>query len=279
MKLGMNIRNWGIHATPDFLTACAQSADNSSLDAIWFNDHVGLPPVLDDNPYGIPADMGPIIDPLAFGNFLAAVTRRIAFGTAVLIIPYRPPLITNKLIASIQVLSGNRFLLGVGPGYLEEEFRALGVPKSRRGQITDDTLAFLRASADSLVVEVNGQPIELNPALPMPPVYVGGSAEIAIPRALALGDGWIPAGKPPEDLQAPITELQNRARDNGRGDMEVIAMKTLPLEDTNAAIDLACAYRDVGVTHLVHTQGYDSTAQYAEVVAQIDGPIRAALGA
>ncbi|MCZ6892749.1 MAG: LLM class flavin-dependent oxidoreductase, partial [Gammaproteobacteria bacterium] len=101
MKLGMNIRNWGPTATPDFLRACAEAADKSTLDAIWFNDHIGLPPKLENNDYGIPDDMGAILDPLAFSNFLAAVTRRIHFGTAVLIIPYRSAILTNKLIATI----------------------------------------------------------------------------------------------------------------------------------------------------------------------------------
>ncbi len=278
MELGMNIRNWGPGATPDFLRSCAEAADRSTLDAIWFNDHIGLPPTIADNQYGIPDDMGAIVDPLAFASFLAAATSRIRFGTAVLILPYRPPLLTNKLIASAQVLSGNRMLLGIGPGYLDEEFRALGVPRSRRGRITDETLAFLHASARDPVIEANGQPFVLEPALPLPPIYVGGKAEVAIPRAVKYGDGWMPVGLSPDELRPAIASLQAQAADAGRGAMAVVAMKTLPLDDAAAAADLAGAYRDAGVTHLVHTQGYDSPAQYAEVVAQVDGGVRAALG-
>lgn len=278
MELGMNIRNWGPTAQPGFLRACAEAADRSTLDAIWFNDHIGLPPKIADNAYGIPDDMGAIVDPLAFASYLAAVTTRIRFGTAVLVVPYRPALLTNKLIASAQVLSGNRFLLGVGPGYLEEEFRALGVPRSRRGRITDEILAFLRASAANPEVEVNGQPLLLNPALTLPPIYVGGGAKVAIPRAIALGDGWMPVGTAPGELAPQVAELQERAAAAGRGSMAVVAMKTLPLAEPDAAAELACAYRDAGVTHLVHTQGYDSPAQYGEVVEQVDGDIRRALG-
>ncbi|MEQ8660067.1 MAG: TIGR03619 family F420-dependent LLM class oxidoreductase [Gammaproteobacteria bacterium] len=277
MQLAMNIRNWGPTATPAFLRDCAAAADRSTLDAIWFNDHIGLPPVIADNAYGIPDAMGAVLDPLGFACWLAAVTERIAFGTAVLVVPYRPPLLTNKLVTTVQVLSGSRFRLGVGPGYLAEEFRALGVPRSRRGALTDEILAFLHASARDPLIEANGQALRLEPTLPLPPIYVGGKAEVALARALRHGDGWMPVGMLPADLVAPIAELQERAAEQGRGLMEVIAMKTLPLDDRPAAAALVRAYRDAGVTQLVHTQAYDSPAHYAEVVAQVDGELRAAL--
>ena len=277
MKLAMNIRNWGPTATPEFLRACAEAADRSGLDAIWFNDHLGLPPKIDDNEYGISSDMGTILDPLGFATYLAACTSRIQFGTGVLILPYRPQIVTSKLLATIQVLSHGRFLLGVGPGYLEEEFRALGVSRTRRGRDTDDMIDFLHACAESELIEAHGQPFVLSPKLDCPPIYVGGSPKIAIPRTVRCADGWMPVGFLPDELAPHVAELNQRAADAGRGPLEVVAMKTLPLDDLAAAIDLAAGYRDAGVTHLVHTQGYDSPAQYAEIVQQIDGEIRAAL--
>ena len=87
----------------------------------------------------------------------------------------------------------------------------------------------------------------------------------------------MPVGLSPADLAPHVMELQQRAADAGRDKLEVVAMKTLPLAEPAAAIELAEAYRDAGVTHLVHTQGYDSPQQYGEVVAQLDGEIRAAL--
>ena len=277
MELGMNIRNWGPTATADFLRACAEAADRSTLDAIWFNDHIGFPPKIENNEYGIPEDMGAILDPLAFGNYLAAATKRIKFGTAVLVVPYRSAILTNKLIATIQVLSNNRFLLGIGPGYLEEEFKALGVPRNRRGKITDETLAFLNATAKDPLIESNGQPFLLNPVLSRPPIYIGGRADIAIPRSLKYGDGWMPVGAAPDQLKANIASFRQQAADAGKPPPAIVAMKTLPLDDMAQAGELAQGYKDVGVTHLVHTQGYDSPAQYAEVVAQVDGEIRGML--
>jgi len=274
VKLGMNIRNWGPTATPKFLGACAVTADNSSLDAIWFNDHIGFPPKIENNVYGIPDDMGTILDPLAFANYLAAVTTRIAFGTAVLVIPYRSAILTNKLITTIQVLSNKRFLLGIGPGYLEEEFRALGVPLRRRGKITDETLAFLNSTSKDPLIEANNQPFLLNPVLSRPPIYIGGKAEVAIPRSIKYGDGWMPVSLLPEQLAEDIQSFNEQATAAGKQPPEIIAMKTLPLNDMTETIELAQHYQDVGVTQLVHTQGYDSPTQYAEVVEQVDTEVR-----
>jgi len=277
LKLAINIRNWGDRATRDFLRTCAEAADRSTLDAIWFNDHIGLPPKIANNEYGIPDDMGTILDPLAFAAYLAAVTDRIVFGSAVLILPYRPAILTNKWIATIQELSGNRFILGVGSGYLEEEFRALDVSRNQRGRITDETLAFLRGSASGPLIECNGQPIVLKPVLHLPPVYVGGKPEIAIPRAIRFGNGWMPVGMLPEALAPHVAAYRQQAADQGLPPPEIIAMKTLPLDDFDQAIELAQHYASIGVTQLVHTQGYDSTAQYGEVIYAIDNALRSQL--
>ena len=114
-------------------------------------------PEIKNNVFGVPKEMGSIIDPLGLACYFASVTRRVRFGTGVLVLPYRPALLTNKLLTAIQVLSDNRFLLGIGAGYLAEEFQALGVPIKKRGQITDETLALLNESSQSSLVESNGQ--------------------------------------------------------------------------------------------------------------------------
>ena len=152
--------------------------------------------------------MGVILEPLAFGAYLAATTNRIRFGTAVLILPYRPLILTSKLISTIQVLSDNRFLLGVGPGYLAEEFKALGVPRTRRGKITDETLAFLHETSRDELIEANGQPFLLKPRLNRPPIFIGGAAKVAIPRAVKFGDGWMPVSIEPDELKPQVDELQ-----------------------------------------------------------------------
>jgi alkanesulfonate monooxygenase SsuD/methylene tetrahydromethanopterin reductase-like flavin-dependent oxidoreductase (luciferase family) len=276
MKLGMTIRNWGPRATPEFLTECARIAYRSTLDAIWFNDHLGFPPEL---PAGmpVPREMGDILDPLGFANYLAACTSRIMFGTGVLVLPYRPEIVTQKLLTTIQVLSGNRFLLGVGTGYLEGEFKALGVSKSQRGKLTDQTIDFLRGSAEHEQVISNKHPLILKPKLKCPPIYIGGAADVAIPRTVSRGDGWMPMGTLPDALAPLIARLHEAGAAAGRDGLEVVMMKTLPMADRAAAVEMARAYQQAGVTHLIHVQPYDSPQQFAEVLAQFDGEIRGAL--
>ena len=277
MKFGTNIRNWGPTGHPAMIAACARIADESTLDSIWINDHIGLPPAFDDNPYGISAEMSHILDPLGVACYLAGITQRIRFGTGVLILPYRPALPTAKWIATIQELSAGRFLLGTGVGYVEEEFRALGVPRNQRGAISDDILGFLRECAAGEIVERNATRLVVRPRLKMPPIYVGGAPSVAIPRAVRFGDGWMPVGFMPEVLQPHVDRLKRLAAEAGRSPPEVVQMKTLPLSDAAAARDLARAYRDVGVTHLVHTQAYPDEDSYREVVDRLCNDIAPAL--
>jgi alkanesulfonate monooxygenase SsuD/methylene tetrahydromethanopterin reductase-like flavin-dependent oxidoreductase (luciferase family) len=167
MKLGINIWNWGDQAHRDAILACAQAADRSGLDSVWVNDHVGFPP----REQGADArdDFGSVLDPLSVLGFLAACTERIALGTAVLLLPYRPALLTAKWVASLQVLSRGRILLGVGVGWMPAEFQALGVDRRRRGELTDERLAFLHRCFESDVIESNGQALRFAPRPSRPP--------------------------------------------------------------------------------------------------------------
>lgn len=277
MKIGMNFRNWGPHANRENLLACARIADESTLDSIWVNDHIGFPPTAWNNEHGISEMMGEILDPYAVMAFLAAVTSRIDFGSAVMIGPYRPPLPTAKWLQSIQVLSDNRLQFGVGPGYLTEEFKALGVAKNRRGKLTDELLEFLHAAFNNEMVECNGQALKLRPRAQRPPFLIGGSPNIAIPRAIKRGDGWMPVSIMPSDLKPIIAEFNQQAAAAGREPLQVVAMKTLPLDNLTEAVELAVAYRDAGATQLVHTQGYDNPDEYQALVDTVCNEIQPAI--
>src|SRR6185295_3617777 len=129
MKLGVVIRNMGPASTRELVTAAAQAADACpAVDDVWVVDHVAIPP---DDAEG---SGGRYLEPLATLAYLAGLTSRVHLGTAVLVLPYRPPLLTAKWIATIQELSGERLLLGVGVGWMNAEFRALGVDPRRRGR-------------------------------------------------------------------------------------------------------------------------------------------------
>ena len=277
MKIGMNYRNWGPYATRENLLACARIADASTLDSIWVNDHIGLPKFGWDNQFGISQEMGNIVDPFAVMAFLGAVTARIEFGSGVVVAPYRPPLPTAKWLQSIQVLSNNRMLFGLGAGYLTEEFVALGVKKNQRGTLTDELLDLLHKAFTEEEVECHGQALVLKPQPKRPPFLIGGSVQVATARAIARGDGWMPVGIVPADLKPLVKDFQQRTAAAGRAPLQVVAMKTLPLDRLQEAIEMARAYRDAGVTHLVHTQAYDTPAQYQGIVDIVCGEIRPAV--
>ena len=276
MKLSINIRNWGPYSTRDILLECARAADASGLDTVWINER--LTSSLD-----APTDMpevvtpGRTLEPLAMLAFLAAATHRIGLGSGVINVPFRPALPTAKLVATIQELSGGRLRLGVGTGWMAAEFRALGLDPKRKGKMTDDTLAFLHRCFATDIVDSNGQNILFQPRPARPPIYVGGAPPHALRRTVRFGEGWIPAGVEPADLKPGIEQLHQLSAEAGRPPLEVIAMKTLPIDDPPKAVAYAHQFLAVGVSHIVHTQGYESVTEYRRNIEVLEEKIRPAL--
>jgi len=208
----------------------AQAVDESGLDTVWINERLTFPPgAAASLPRAEVETTMRSLDPLATLAFLAAATKQIALGTAVLNLPFRPALVTAKWLATVQDLSGGRVRIGVGTGWMDEEFRALGLDPKRRGTMTDESLALLHRCFEDEVVEVNGQEIVFQPRPVRPPIYVGGWPPYALRRAVRFGDGWIPAGIEPTELKPAIAQLRELSEAAGRRALEVVAMKTLPL--------------------------------------------------
>jgi probable F420-dependent oxidoreductase len=206
MRFGIALRTMGTAATGGILQACAARAESAGLDTLWIPDHIAIPP---DDAEG---SGGRYLDPLATLAWLAARTSRIRLGTAVLILPYRPALPTAKAIATIQELSGERLELGVGVGWMEAEFRAVGRSRGERGRLCDEVLGFLHGAFDAPddVAVSNGQPFLFRPNPKKPRIWIGGAAPQALVRAARFGDGWLPMNDDPEKLVAPIAELAAR---------------------------------------------------------------------
>ncbi len=249
-KLGFLARNMGPQADAETLVGVAEAAEAAGLDDLWVVDHIAIPP---DDAEG---SQGRYLDPLATLAFLAARTERIGLGTAVLILPYRPPLPTAKWIASVQELSQGRLRLGIGAGWMEPEFRALGVPRRERGARTDAMLAFLSECFASDRVEAHGQEFLFRPRPKRPPIYIGGGTPRALERALRWGEGWMPMARDPEALREPIETLRTRAAETGRPPLEIVALCTLPLDDPGRARARAAAFGAVGADRLIHGERY-----------------------
>jgi probable F420-dependent oxidoreductase len=251
MQLGINIRTMGESSTREIIAAAALAAEECpAVSDVWIPDHIAIPP---DDAEG---SGGRYLDPLATLAYLAALTSRVRIGTSVLVLPYRPALPTAKAIATIQELSGGRVLLGVGVGWMQAEFRAVGVDYRRRGRISDEILDFVdRCFADE-VVEANGQPFLFKPRPARPAMFIGGAPEHALRRVLRHRAGWMPFAMTPDALRGPIANLRVQAQDAGLPAPEIAVLTSLPTSDAAAARNLVAAYAAAGVGHVIHGARY-----------------------
>src|SRR5437763_1348652 len=176
MEIGVNVPNFGPGTDPDALRRWAQTVEGLGFDLLMVSDHIAITPDVAEQ---YPA---PFYEPFTTLSWLAGVTRRIRLGTTVLIVPYRHPLLVARMAANLDRLSGHRLVLGVGVGWARQEFEALGVPFGQRGRLTDEYLRAMRAAwADH--DDYRSGPI---------PIWVGGTSDAAIRRAVRLGDAWHP---------------------------------------------------------------------------------------
>ena len=270
-KLDVYLRNMGPQSTRAAILACAHAAETAGLDALWVADHIAIPP---DDAEG---SNGRYLDPLATLAFLAGATERISLGTGVLVVPYRPALPTAKWVATIQELSGERLWLGVGVGWMEPEFRAVGVARRDAPRVTDATLAFLVRCFAEDVVEANGQPFLFRPRPRRPPIIVGGAPPHALRRAVRYGDGWMPMGRDPDAIRPAIEQLRELAAAAGKPAPEVVMLTSLPVDDPPAAAARARAFADVGATRVVHGARYADAAEFARVADVLSTTVAPAL--
>lgn len=263
MLVSTNLRNWGLGSDPKTMVECAALAEKAGLHTLWVNERLSTPEGM-----GWPQeDGGRYLDCLMALTFLAAHTSSIQLGTGVLNVPYRLPFQLVKQVASLQDLSANRFRFGIGVGWYETEFEVIGVPYRQRGKMTDAALRLFHDAFANDAVSINGFEFPMLPRPSRPPVYVGGASEAALKRTVDYGDGWIAAGKTPQEITEPRDRLYELAEAAGKPKPAVIAMKTLPLEDPGAAVEMAQAYAAAGCDEVVHAGGYPTTSAYAERIA------------
>ena len=199
MRLGVNVPNFGPGTSPDILRRWALTAEGLGFDLLMISDHVAVTP---DVAGQYPA---PFYEPFTTLAWLAGQTRDIRLGTTVLIVPYRHPLLMARMAANLNDLSGGRLVLGVGVGWAEQEFAALGVPFRQRGRLTDEYLLAMRAAwQDS--GDYRSGPI---------PIWVGGNSDAALRRAARLGDAWHPLRFTPDWIEV-AAGLRSAATGPGR---------------------------------------------------------------
>jgi probable F420-dependent oxidoreductase len=194
MKVGVNLINFGPSAKPENLRRWATLTEDLGYHLLMTSDHVAMTP---DVQARFPA---PFYEPLSTLGWLAGVTRNIAIGATVIILPYRNPLEIARAFANIDQLSGGRCILGVGVGWAQQEFEALGIPFNKRGAISSEYLAVIKQAWGQEFSSFDGEFIRFKDVQntpfpvqkPHPPIWVGGKSPGALRRAVRLGDAWHP---------------------------------------------------------------------------------------
>ncbi len=252
MEFGFSLPGRGPLAQPDQVLTIAATAEKLRYASVFVTDHIVLPASTARSMYPYsPTGRFPggsrqdYFEPLTMLAYLARATSKISLGTSVLVAPYGHPLLAAKMLATIDVLSRGRVILGAGVGWLREEFEAVGAPPfDERGSVTDECLRLMRAAWTTDPVSFEGRHYKIHDihALPKPaqrggiPIWIGGHTRAALRRAATLGDAWHPIGlRPPatllpDEYAASVKQLHAWAVEAGRDPASIAFTFRAPME-------------------------------------------------
>ena len=228
MKFGIAFANSGAFSDPTLMGHLATTAERCGIESLWTGDHVAIPVChlpypgsKDGHTKG--GDQVPIPDPLIPLAYVAAITKTIKLATGILILPQRHPIYTAKEVATLDVLSGGRVMLGIGSGWMKEEFESLGIDFRKRGARTDEAIQAMRALWSEGPSTFEGKHFSFGPlhSYPKPvrkavPIHVGGNSPAAARRAGRFGDGYFPTVVNPEKLKQAFALVRSEAQAAGR---------------------------------------------------------------
>jgi probable F420-dependent oxidoreductase len=279
VKIGLFAINFGTCGDPQVAVKVAQAAEAAGFESVWTGEHIVLPdPALPIFPL---ATETPMLDTMVALTWVAAHTERIRLGSGIIVLPLRNPLLLAKELASVDVVSGGRLMIGVGAGWLAPEFEALGVPMEERGARMDDALRAMRALWTSEHPEYRGsfasfggvaaypRPVQR----PMPPIVIGGESPAAFRRAVTMGNGWYGFALTPEQTKQHIEGLRRGAEQYGRpaelGELEISVTPVGTFDDRSLE-----AYAAAGVGRLVLLPKVDATHAERHSPASLDELMR-----
>ena len=283
MDIGVSLPSLGPLATAQALTAVATRAEALGFGSVWVSEHIALPmDYASRYPYSGSgrasfAPQASWLDPFLALTVAAAATSRVRLGTSVLILPLRPPLLVAKAAATLDQLSGGRLVLGVGSGWLREEFEVLGVPFELRGRLTDEAIATLRACWGDDPVRLDGRPPFAMSPKPVHgaalPIVCGGHTDAALRRIARYADGWQPIIDP-DGFAARRDVLERFMRNAGR-DPTTLWLGVRPGRDNPLGRELLRRYADAGATTVLaapdYTAGLDAALVDLERLAALRG--------
>jgi probable F420-dependent oxidoreductase len=252
MQLGIHLPHIGRKAGPDAIRRAAVQAEHLGFADVWVSEHVILPK---DAPY---PPSPSFYEPILTLTWAAAASKRVRLGASVIVLPMHHPVPMAKQIGTLQLLSEGRVIFGIGVGWLEAEFAALGVPFRERGRRTDESIALMRAlwhddpvNFPTKYIAAQIADMRMEPKPPPIPIWVGGSSDAALARAVKLCDGWHGSRLPPDKAAPVIRRLREQ-----RPAPFAISLRTA--WDGKDAAELAArlsAYRDAGADHVLVEPG------------------------
>lgn len=277
MEIGLHVPQVGPMAATSAVAEIARAIDEAGFDGIWVYDHVVLQkeqqskyPYSPDGSLGFPPTMD-FLEPLTLLAYLAGITKHAKLGTSVLVLPMRQPVLHAKIMATIDHLSGGRFVLGAGVGWWKQEFEALSVPFERRGARMDECLQLIRSLWTDEFTDFRGEFYECvdwacNPKPAQPggiPIWLGGESRKQLERVGKYADGWLATAKSLPTLKDDWEVAREAAAKAGRDpDRLRIAMEAgvaIQGGATEKAAERLARIKELGVSHavcLLHPRSY-----------------------
>jgi probable F420-dependent oxidoreductase len=264
MECGVTLPVAGPLGTTEAVTTLATRAETLGFTSVWVTDHIALPLSI-QSPYPYSADRRPnwdsripYLDAFTVLTWVAAVTRQVRLGTSVLVLPMRAPLAVAKTVGTLDYLSGGRVILGIGAGWMEEEFALLGQPFRDRGRRAIEAIRVLKACWGPDPVRFDGAcyqfaPFAMDPKPPQGaalPVLGGGESDAALRRVAVACDGWHPLGLAPRQVQDGLARLEPLVARAGRS-MADLFLTARPGAAVPLTRELASQYETLGVRILV----------------------------
>jgi probable F420-dependent oxidoreductase len=277
MDFGIHLPHLGRHVDRQTLMSFAREAESLGVHSAWVSDHICWPadiaskyPYTDDGSFGPSSDMG-WLDAISTLTFVAGCTEKIRLGTTVLILPYRPPVQTAKQLASLDVLSDGRLILGVGVGWMAEEADILNMPWDRRGERTDEQLEIFRRLFNDPAPSFEGEfyrfpkvGFEPKPVQKPLPVWVGGSSPAAFRRVARFGNAFHAAFQPREVVADEWAQVRRNCEEAGRDPSELRLSLRFYLDPAEAMqpeksiagsrdrmLETVAGLKDIGVSHIL----------------------------
>lgn len=286
MRFGLRLPGAGPFAGPEAIAAFASQAEELGFDSVWMTDHIALPvdirtryPYREDGKFFWSPET-PYLDSILTLTWASAATKRIRVGTSVLIAGWHHPINTAKALATLDVLNGGRTILGIGTGWMREQFEIMGTPFERRGRRTTDYIRLLKHLWTTDTADFHGECFDysgfkLYPkpvSQPSIPIWCGGKSDAVLRRVAAVADGWQPLYIAPDELKAKLKQLERYLAENGRTladiDLSARPVTQAPLDretiERYSALGVKLLVADTSFQHDSLQGALDEVARLAE---------------